>query len=99
MARLLHDRTSFVYRYMAAANYERNDSGCSNNHADVTPSDTISFEKIPRALRIGVAGNVTIEDKDGTSVTYAVASGEVLSFSPTRVMATGTTATGIVAWW
>jgi len=84
---------------MAAANYERNDSGSSKNHASITPSDSTVYDPRPRALRIGAAGNVAVRDVDGTDITYAVSAGEVLAFSASRVLATGTTATGIVGWW
>ena len=35
-------------------------------------------------------------DASGTTVTYALSAGAVLPFRPTRVLATGTTATGLV---
>lgn len=68
-------------------------------HAAVTASDTVNIVGGPaRALRANVAGNLAVVTADGTAITYAVAAGEVLPIFATRVNATNTTATGIVAW-
>ena len=68
-------------------------------HAAITPNDGADIPTIPRVLRIGGAGTIALRDRTGVDVTYTVTDGEVLLFSPARVLATGTTATGIVGWW
>lgn len=69
-------------------------------HAAVTPSDSADLDPIPRALRIGGAGNIALRDAAGTDVTYqGVAAGEYILLRARRVLSTGTTATNIVAIW
>lgn len=64
----------------------------------VTPSDTLSITPVPRALWVGVSGDLSVEFIDGTSVTLSGASAGVpLALQVSKVMATGTTATNIVA--
>lgn len=66
-------------------------------HYTLTPSNTVDLVVKPRAIVCTVAGNVVIRDAAGTQITYAVAVGQVMTFRPTRIMATGTTAT-LVGW-
>lgn len=62
----------------------------------ITPSDTEDVETVPRALYIGVEGDVAvIMGDDSASVTLVGASG-LLPVMVRRVLATGTTATDIV---
>jgi hypothetical protein len=72
-------------------------------HAAAALSDTVDCVKIngryPRALRIGVAGNVVVVDQGGAAVTYTCVAGEVLEVTTRRVNNTSTTATGIVLWY
>ena len=64
----------------------------------VTPADGTDLTNGQcRALFIGVAGNVVVHNADGDSVTFAAAASQVLPIRTTRVLATNTTATGIVA--
>ncbi len=69
--------------------------------AAVTPSNTAQLPDDTHALYIGGAGNVTVvfaEDATATPVTFtAVPVGAILPLSVIQVMATGTTATNIVA--
>jgi hypothetical protein len=65
-----------------------------DEHYTVTPSANNLSPK-PRALRAMTSGNVTIVDKNGTSIEYAVTAGEILPFRATKI--TAATAT-IVAW-
>lgn len=65
--------------------------------ATVTPSDSASLTTVPKGLYIGGAGNIALRGEDGTDVTFAVLAGAFLPLCPVRVLATGTTATGIVA--
>lgn len=66
-------------------------------HTLVVPSDTADFASQPRAIYCATAGNIAIRDAVGNNLTYAVTAGQVLPFRPTRILATGTTAT-CVAW-
>lgn len=64
----------------------------------VTPSDTTELSGV-RALYVGGTGDVAVRWDNGLDVTHVgVQGGSVLTIQPARVLATGTTATGIVAW-
>ena len=65
----------------------------------VTPSDTTVFTTPTRRLWVGGAGNVVVlMNADSSSVTFnSVAAGTPLEISVVKVLATGTTATNIVA--
>jgi hypothetical protein len=66
----------------------------ARNHFAVTKSDaTVIYAD---ALFVGGAGDVTCLDRDGTSATYTVPAGAYILAEVTKVMSTGTTATGIV---
>jgi hypothetical protein len=65
-------------------------------HFAVTPSNSTNLTVRPRALYVGTQGNLTLIDEHGTSCAYVGVTG-LLPFRPVRVMATGTTATNIVA--
>lgn len=69
--------------------------------AAITPHNSNSLPDTPRALYIGTGGTlVLIPAGQTTSVTLVnVASGQVLPIRATHVLATGTTATNIVALW
>lgn len=64
----------------------------------VTPSDTVAVTGV-QWLRIGAAGNLALQGiaTGSTPVTMAVTAGEYVPFGNGLVMATGTTATGIIA--
>ena len=66
--------------------------------AAVTPSDSTRLNGV-RGLYVGAAGNVAVKfDRNATVVTFtAVPVGTILPISVVTVMATGTTATGIIA--
>jgi hypothetical protein len=64
----------------------------------VTPSDAADLAYTTRMLYIGGAGNLTVKMADGVNCTFtAVPAGSTLPLRVTRVLATGTTATSIVA--
>lgn len=68
------------------------------NAAAVTPSDTVPLSIVARGLYIGAAGNVAVLTTGGDTVTFVAApTGTVLPISVQKVLATGTTATSIVA--
>lgn len=65
--------------------------------AAVTPSDTVSFTETPRGIYVGGAGAV-VALLGGVAITFlAVPAGTILPIKPTRINATSTTATGLVA--
>lgn len=66
--------------------------------AAVTPNNTTDLTSVARALWIGGAGDVAVITAGGDTVTFANVSG-VLPVRVKRVLATGTSATGIVAVW
>jgi hypothetical protein len=62
----------------------------------ITPSNTVDIATT-MALYVGGAGNLKVDMKGGTAVTFqAVPVGTVLEIKATRVYATGTTATFIL---
>lgn len=67
-------------------------------HFTITPNNSVDIPIRPRAIRAGGDGNIAIRDEVGTDITYAVVAGDILPFSPVRILATGTTATPIVGW-
>lgn len=70
----------------------------SGDGVAVTPSDTVDLATLPRRLWIGGAGNIKINTGAGNPLTYTgVPAGTYLNVRASRVWATGTTATNIVA--
>ncbi len=69
--------------------------------AAVAPNDGSDLSIVTRGLYVGVSGNVSVlMAGDGGAVTFtAVPAGAVLPIAVSRVKATGTTATSIVAIW
>lgn len=64
----------------------------------VTPSDSTVIPYF-RALWIGGAGDVAVKFANGSTATHVgVPAATVLPVQGTQVLATGTTATNIVAW-
>ncbi|WP_051382440.1 hypothetical protein [Bradyrhizobium sp. Tv2a-2] len=74
-------------------------------HAEaVTPSDTIDLSHVTSAIYVGGAGDLTVlmanDILDTQTVTFkAVPVGTVLQLQARRILATGTTATNVVAMW
>jgi hypothetical protein len=66
--------------------------------AAVTPSNSVNLPAPTRGLFVGVAGNISVEMNNGTVLFTNVPVG-VLPIQCTRVNATGTTATTMVALW
>lgn len=63
----------------------------------VTPSDTVNFTEVPRAIYVGGAGNI-VAVMDGAAVTFTgVPVGTILPIKPTRINLTSTTATLMLA--
>lgn len=68
----------------------------STSFETITPSDGTNLAVIPRYVAVGAtAGTVVCVDKDGNEITEHVEAGGLLKCRPTRIKATGTTATPI----
>lgn len=77
------------------------DSGtsASGSYAAVTPSDSVALTTPARALYVGSAGDLAVKNgSGGTAVTFkSVPAGMLLPVKATHVLATGTTASSLVA--
>lgn len=74
--------------------------GAARNAIAVTPSDTADLSTVPRAVCVSADGNVVlVMSGNSQEVTIAMVAGTLYPLAPTRIKATGTTATGIVAVW
>lgn len=71
----------------------------ADHAASVTPSDTVDLTYTARALYIGADGDVKLITIGGETVTFANVPVGILPVRAARVLATGTTATDIVAVW
>jgi hypothetical protein len=68
--------------------------------AAVTPSDTVDLAVVAKGFYVGAVGNVTVITAGGDTILFtAPALGGVHRIAVSRIKATGTTATGIVAVW
>ncbi|MCF3934197.1 hypothetical protein L1787_12345 [Acuticoccus sp. M5D2P5] len=78
--------------------YQRSASAPASDAFTVTPSDGTDLATVARGLFVGGAGNVNVVTLGGTTVMFpGVAAGTILPCGVTRVLATDTTATNIVA--
>lgn len=77
------------------ASFRKGLSSPADEHYTVTPSNNALSPK-PRAIRAMTSGNVTIVDKKGTSIQYAVTAGDIIPFRAEKI--TAATAT-VVAWY
>jgi hypothetical protein len=68
----------------------------------VVTSDNVDLTDIPKALYVGVGGDIAMIGVGASSLSLGVTwknvpSGAILPFRPRRILATGTTATNILA--
>jgi len=84
---------------MATPNFSvENNPNPAGYAATVTPSDAVNLTQNARALYVGVGGNITVNLLDDTSVVFAnVPTGSILPVRAKRVLATGTTASSLIA--
>lgn len=70
----------------------------SRSSVAITPNDAIALTNIPKAIYIGVSGNIVVTLVDDTApVTFLnVIGGTILPVRPIMVFSTGTTATGLL---
>jgi hypothetical protein len=70
----------------------------SNDAIAVTPSDNTDLSYVTKSLYIGGAGNLKVIMKSGATVTFnGLLVGTTLNIRASRILATGTTATNIIA--
>jgi hypothetical protein len=62
---------------------------------EITPDDDVDLPTLPRAIVVGEAGTVAVTFGNGTSVQLPLTAGVIYPIRAQRVLATGTTATGI----
>lgn len=63
----------------------------------VNPDDAQDLPQASRGINVAQSGDVRITAVDGTTATVAISAGIIFPIRASRVWATGTTATGIVA--
>ncbi len=62
----------------------------------ITPTDGAVLNPRPRFLKVTNAGNITMKGDNDVAIVWPATAGEVVPFSPCVIMATGTTASGIL---
>ncbi|WP_292295031.1 hypothetical protein [Marivita sp.] len=62
----------------------------------ITPDDDTDLSVTCRALYVGQAGDVKLRAMDNTEAIFAASEGSYILVRTRRVLATGTTATGLV---
>ena len=68
--------------------------------AVIVPDDAADLACVTRAIYVGGGGDLRVRMQGGAEVTFpAVPAGAMLPLRLTRVLATGTTATGLVGLW
>ena len=65
----------------------------------IIPDDTADLPEACRALNVGGSGTVALTTVGGTTATVYVTAGIAFPVRARRILATGTTATGIVVMW
>lgn len=63
----------------------------------ISPSDTADLAEVSRAINVSTSGTVRITSVEGTTATIYVAAGIAFPIRASRIWATGTTATDVVA--
>jgi hypothetical protein len=72
-------------------------SGPASHGFSVTPSDSALLSETTRGLYVGTSGDIAALTVSGASITLpSVPAGSLLPLRLTKIMATGTTASGIV---
>lgn len=72
----------------------------AENGAAVTPSDTVDLPTASRFIWVGGAGNIALITVGGDTITLnGCLAGTMLRVRASRILATGTTATNLVALW
>lgn len=82
---------------MNVANYTPTNSGPADYGWSVTPSDTLDLIRPTRAIKAATSGTVAWQNMAGDAQASVIDAGELLPIKARRILATGTTATGITA--
>jgi len=78
-------------------NYASNLESPLTGLVEITPNDAVDLATVSRAITVAAAGTVEVTMLDGSVGSVYIAAGIPFPIRVTRVWATGTTATGIVA--
>ncbi len=64
----------------------------------VTPNDVTALPSLPKAIYVGIGGNIVLRGVDSTQdvILYNVANGSILDIRAKFIRATGTTAMNLV---
>lgn len=74
--------------------------GPARNAVAVTPSDSTDLTNVTRAIVVGGNGNVSVNmSGSGSAVVISMTAGTIYPLAVSRILSTGTAATGIVAIW
>jgi hypothetical protein len=74
--------------------------GPARNAVAVTPNDGTDLTNVSRGIIAGSTGNISVNmSGSGSAVVIAVVAGQLYPIAVSRILATGTSATGIVAIW
>ncbi|MFV0243674.1 MAG: hypothetical protein ACK5IB_01455 [Qingshengfaniella sp.] len=66
----------------------------------IVPDDTADLQYATRAIYVGMAGDATVQMTSGEQITfYGLAAGAIYPLRCRRVLATGTSAGGLIALW
>lgn len=65
----------------------------ANIHLAVTPSNTVDFPQVARAIYCQADGTAQVVDAEGTVLPYAMIAGQFIPVRAVRINATGTTGT------
>jgi hypothetical protein len=81
-------------------NFARSLTSPPENAGAIVPSDSEDLPQVTRALYVGGAGDVALRMAGGELVTLAnLQAGSLVPLRVARVLATGTSATGLVGLW
>lgn len=63
----------------------------------ISPDDAADLAQVPRAIHVGGNGGAVVcRNRRGVEATFWLEQGSILPIRPVRILATGTTATGLV---
>ena len=70
----------------------------ANDFALITPNDGADLAFHTKGIYVGTGGTITVRNRAGNDILFTgIPDGSILPVRTIRVMATGTTATGLVA--
>lgn len=72
------------------ASHQRGLNSPAENWFAITPDDSNDIDPKPRALWLGSSGTLTVQGKDGNSLSFTIPGAGVYPFSAARVLTTTT---------